>query len=448
MKQRVYEEDGLLLKKARSLQGEDQVERAVVIKALFRKDRYLEEPLSEIMSLAETAGAEVVEVFSQNLERSHPATYLGKGKIDEIASQLDQLEVDLVIADNDLSPAQERNLEKVFKRKVIDRSQVILDIFARRASTVQAKLQVELAQLHYTYPRLKRMWTHLERFDGGIGMRGPGETQLESDKRIIQKRIQRLKRKLDDIEKRQKVTIRQRPSDFVVALVGYTNVGKSTLLNKLTGSEELVEDKLFATLDTRTRKWRIDGNRHILLKDTVGFIRQLPHHLVASFHATLAETQNADLLFHVVDASSSSAERQITAVLKVLKRLECEDKPTWLVLNKWDQVPEDRRAEARGLERAAGNVIKISTVSAHSGFGLEELRSELLEFLRKQNNVQSLTIPHARGDLYAYIQRHGKVIEQESTDEGTEFKFEMAAVDISKLQSLYPEGFPPPEEEF
>jgi GTP-binding protein HflX len=311
---------------------------------------------------------------------------------------------------------------------------------------VQAKLQVELAQLKYTLPRLKRMWTHLERFEGGIGMRGPGETQLETDKRLIQRRIRMLQAKLDDIERRRQVTLLKQPDEFVVALVGYTNAGKSTLLNRLTGSEELVEDKLFATLDTRTRRWRVDGKRHVLLKDTVGFIRQLPHHLVASFHATLAETQSADVLLHVVDASSSEAERHIAAVEGVLRRIDCDDKPTWLVLNKWDRVPADRRAEALRLETHARVGGPVFAVSAVDGSGLDAVRQAVVEQIEARQQRVSVLLPHGRGDLFAFCQRHGKVLAQELREDGIRLELELGPAGAAKLRSLYPEGFAEPSE--
>src|SRR5688572_21939413 len=255
-------------------------ERALVVKAILKGQEAAEDPLAEITALAETAGAAVAGAVTQKLDRPHPATYLGKGKVEEMASIAASLDVDVILTDNDLSPGQERNLEKLTEKKVVDRSQLIMDIFSQRARTRQAKLQVELAQLYYTRPRLKRMWTHLSRYEGGIGMRGPGETQLEEDKRIIERRIQKLENELEDLAGRKETSFLHRRGEFVVALVGYTNAGKSTLLNRLTGSEELVEDKLFATLDTRVRRWSIEDHRFVLLTDTVGFIRDLPPHLV------------------------------------------------------------------------------------------------------------------------------------------------------------------------
>ncbi len=415
-------------------------ERAIVLKALFRGDRVLEDPFDEITALCETAGAVVIDTVSQNLERIHAATYLGKGKIEEVARRVEELQLDLVVTDNDLSPAQERNLEKFFRCKVVDRSQLILDIFARRASTQQAKLQVELAQLQYTFPRLKRMWTHLSRYEGGIGTRGPGETQLETDKRLMQRRIQKLTCKLQEIEERKEVSLRHRKNDLVIALVGYTNVGKSTLLNRLTGSREFVEDKLFATLDTRTRRWEVDKNRHVLLNDTVGFIRELPHHLVASFHATLAETQHADLLFHVIDASAPQVREQIRAVEEVLREIRCDQKPVWFLLNKFDRLAPDRQVEARGLESMAPPGTPVFSISAATGQGLSALRQAVAAHLGRADEKLSLLVPHERGDVLAFINRCGKVLSQVVLAEGTRLEVEMPPPTVEKLRRMLPGG--------
>jgi GTP-binding protein HflX len=435
---RQLEQDGF--PSARTRETNDTApERAIALKAMFRDHRDLEDPFAEIRELCATAGAEVVDAVAQNVHRINAATYLGKGKIKEVAERAKELDVDLIVTDNDLSPAQERNIEKMVECTVIDRSQLIMDIFSRRASTLQAKLQVELAQLRYTFPRLKRMWTHLSRYEGGIGMRGPGETQLESDKRLIQRRILKLQSRLKEIEQRKDVSLRQRRDDLVIALVGYTNVGKSTLLNRLTGSAELVEDKLFATLDTRTRKWHIDNNRHVLLNDTVGFIRELPHHLVASFHATLAETRQANILFHVVDASSSEAEMQIRAVEGVLHDIKCEQ-DSWLILNKWDQVPDDRALEAGRMASRANPNAPTYRVSAVTGIGLEELQGAILEHLDRHNRVWNIVLPPARGDLLAYVQRNGHVVRQEFNGQSIHLEVEMSIPRVNKLRSMYPEG--------
>ncbi len=414
-------------------------ERAVVLKAISRKDRKEEDPFAEVTALAKTAGVDVVRRIPQNLEKPHGATYLGPGKLQEAAQAAQELDVDAVIADSDLSPAQERNLEKASGRKVVDRSQLILDIFALRARTRQAKLQVELAQLRYSLPRLKRMWSHLSRYEGGIGMRGPGETQLETDKRIIKKRIQRLEREIKEIHRRTETSLQNRASDFTVAIVGYTNAGKSTLLNALTGADELVEDKLFATLEGRTRRWRLSGNRYVLLSDTVGFIRDLPHHLVASFRATLEEIRYADLVFHVVDASSTGAEGQIETVRSVLADLGCEEKPIWAVLNKWDAVPPERTIEARYLASLFPPGTPAFRISARTGLGLEELARAVDAHLDEGSVRVSGLIPHSRGDLVAFIRKNGRVLRQDYTNEGIRVEADLSAARAAKLRGLWPE---------
>ena len=277
--------------------------------------------------------------MTQKRQDPDVATYIGSGKVEELKELAEANEADLVVFDNDLAPSQTRNLEKALGVKVIDRTEVILDIFATRASTHEAHLQVELAQLDYALPRLKRMWTHLSRYKGGIGVRGPGEKQLEEDRRLVVHRIQDLKAKLAKVQARKEREVAGRGEVATVSLVGYTNAGKSTLMNALTSAGVLVADKLFATLDTRTRRWQFRGGGHVLLSDTVGFIRNLPHSLVASFKATLEEARQADLLLHVVDASNPEAEKQIEAVKAVLEELELVDQPTLLVLNKADRVP-------------------------------------------------------------------------------------------------------------
>ena len=421
---------------------EHKDETALVAKATRRWDDRSEAPLAEITSLAKTAGATVVGAVTQNLSRPHPDTYVGKGKAGEVATRAKELDVDVVITDNDLSPAQERNLEKLTNRKVIDRSQLIMDIFSQRAQTRQAKLQVELAQLRYTLPRLKRMWTHLDRFKAGIGMRGPGETQLEEDKQMIGRRISKVKSELKKLEDHRHTATVGRRNEFVVALCGYTNAGKSTLLNRLTDSSELVEDKLFATLDTRVRRWDLTENRYVLLTDTVGFISDLPHHLVASFHSTLSETLEANLLLHVVDASSLDAERHIRTVRKVLRELDAEDRETWFVFNKWDNVSRDRTVEARHLEQTALPNERCFRVSAHSGDGIDELRDAVLERLRKDDIDVTLVIPYDRGDVVNYVQENGDVKTLDYQTEGVFAEARMSPARIAKLRSLYPEGFP------
>jgi len=324
-------------------------ERAILFAAVFRGAAEPSDDLAELSALAESAGAIVVDKFQQKIHRIHPGRYIGKGKAEELSGRIQRFKANVVIFDNDLSPGQIGELEKIVGVKILDRSELILDIFATRAKTRQARLQVELAQLEYTYPRLTRMWTHLDSVAGaaggtaigavgGIGTRGPGEKQLEVDRRLVNKRIADLKGELRQIDKRKIREIDGRKGQFKVCLVGYTNAGKSTLLNLLTGADVFVQDRLFATLDTRTKKCSLVGGIEVLLSDTVGFIRNLPHQLVASFKATLEETVNADLLLHVADVSNPEVLEQIKSVNRVLEEIGCRDKSVLLVLNKVDIV--------------------------------------------------------------------------------------------------------------
>ena len=319
---------------------------------------------------------------------------------------------DVVIFDNDLSPAQTRNLEQALKTKVLDRSEVILDIFAARARTYEARLAVELAQLEYSLPRLKRMWTHLSRLKMGIGMRGPGEKQLEVDRRLIEKRIHDLKQELLEIHGRKERQVAARHEHMTVSLVGYTNAGKSTLLNTLTGSSELAEDKLFATLDTRTRRWRLPGWGPVLLSDTVGFIRNLPHRLIASFRATLEETRQADLLLHVADASSPLVDAQIAAVRGVLEELGVEEKDTLLVLNKIDAAKD--RAERDNLLARYPHAVPIS---ARTGAGLPELLQIVSDCLGRGFRDVDVETDPGNGRLLAWLGAHGEVLSRLFTDD-------------------------------
>ena len=302
------------------------------------------EYLEELDFLAHTAGAKPVKHFLQKLPYANPKTFIGTGKLDEIKSYINANDIKLVIFDDELGPSQLRNLEKVLECKILDRSNLILDIFASRARTAHSKVQVELAQYQYLLPRLTRMWTHLERQKGGIGMRGPGETQIETDRRIIQQKIALLKEKLVQIDKQKAVQRGNRGAMVRVALVGYTNVGKSTIMNCLSKSEVFAENKLFATLDTTVRKVVIE-NLPFLLSDTVGFIRKLPHQLVESFKSTLDEVREADILLHVVDISHPNFEEQIEIVTSTLAEIEATDKPTVLVFNKVDAFTFDKKDE-------------------------------------------------------------------------------------------------------
>ena len=361
--------------------------------------------LDELAGLAETAGARVVGRLFQRRPLPDRATYLGRGKVAELKALAEQTDADVVLFDNDLSPAQTRNLEQELGLKVLDRTEVILDIFANRAQTHQARLAVELAQLEYSLPRLKRMWTHLSRLKMGVGMRGPGEKQLETDRRLVEKRISDLRRSLQTIEGRKQRQVSARRDFMTVSLVGYTNAGKSTLLNRLTGADVLAEDKLFATLDTRTRRWQLPGWGPVLLSDTVGFIKDLPHHLVESFKATLMEARQADLLLHVADASNDASREQIAAVYDVLKDLGIEAKETLLVLNQIDRLDDATRVDS--LLARYPNAIPVSAVS---GEGMDRLSSAVGNWLSRHFLDLDVVTGVENGKLLAYLSAKGEVL--------------------------------------
>ena len=363
-----------------------------------------EDPVDELTRLAEAAGADVQGTVSQRILRPNPATYVGRGKAEEIASKARGFGADVIIAGSNLTPAHVRNLENITQTKVIDRTELILDIFARRAKTRQAKLQVELAQLEYAFPRLKRMWTHLSRIGGGIGLRGPGEKQLEVDRRLVQKRISELKRSLETIRKRREREVSRRREKNTVSLVGYTNAGKSTLLNALTGSRVPTSDTLFSTLDTRTRLWEADKGIPVLLSDTVGFIRDLPHSLIESFHATLEEATRADLLLHVVDMSLPDPYPRIRSVKEVLREMGLASRPTVLVLNKVDAL-EDRIE----IPILTAHLTDTISVSARTGEGVEELRKRVRDFFLQEMVEFDIRTHPANGRLVAFLRKIGRV---------------------------------------
>jgi GTP-binding protein HflX len=387
-------------------------ERAFLVSVALPERPWIStDPLEELHGLATTAGAQVVGGLVQRRLKIIPATYIGKGKLAELQEQVEATDADVVIFDNELSPGQVRNLEKATQVKVLDRSELILDIFATRARTVESRLQVELAQLEYSLPRLRRMWTHLSRYTGGIGLRGPGETQLEEDRRLVDQRIRDLRGRLAEVQGRKEREVRSRQEELTVSLVGYTNAGKSTLMNALTGAGVHVEDKLFSTLDTRTRQWHLKDWGRVLLSDTVGFIRELPHYLIASFKATLEETRQARLLLHVVDASNPAAEEQIKAVNQVLKELGCADKPTLLVLNK-----EDRLADRSFLDVLMKHHRRSVAVSAATGQGLEALRDAVIEALSADFADTEVDVDAGNGRVLAYLAAHAEIYRQQFHD--------------------------------
>jgi len=365
--------------------------------------------LDELAELAATAGVTVIGRFWQRRAKPDAALYVGKGKVEEIASAAREEGADVVLFDNELSPRQVRNLEKEIGCKVIDRSEIILDIFATHAQTLAARLQVELAQLRYTLPRLKRMWTHLDRVtgQGGVGSRGPGEKQIETDRRLIDRRLQQLEREIEEIKQRRERQVKTRDEELTVALVGYTNAGKSTLMNRLTGAGVLQADMLFATLDTKTSDFELPNGKRVLLSDTVGFIDKLPHHLVASFHATLEEVRQARLLLHVVDASHPAAEGQIETVHRVLHdELEVDEAEEVIVLNKIDLATEPA-ALALLRERHPDSI----AVSAVTGEGMDELIARIQQFDERSRETLTLMLDAADGKTLAELARLGDVLE-------------------------------------
>ena len=372
------------------------------------------EPLAELTALTRTAGARIADQIIVKRRSINPRCYVGTGKAREIAKKVHTDEIDTIIFDNDLSPAQIRELDEITSRKVLDRSELILDIFAAHARTAEARLQVELAQLEYTYPRLRHMWTHLERVAGGaatasaavggIGTRGPGEKQIEIDRRLVRRRVSYLKRKIAEVDRRKIRQIRNRRRAFCVCLVGYTNAGKSTLLNLLTGANTYVADQLFATLATKTRRWDLGNGQGLLLSDTIGFIRDLPHHLVASFKATLEEAIHADLLIHVADASHHRVDEQIAAVEKVLEELGCADSNRLLVLNKVDRI-EDPTIKAV-LGSKYGDAL---FVSAKTGEGAYELAGEVGKRSGGLPVRVAIQADCRNGRLMQYIAHHAQV---------------------------------------
>ena len=393
----------------------------------------MDEHLEELGRLTDTAGAEVVGSLTQQLDRPNPATYLGSGKVEELKEKIRELNATLVVFDDELTPAQSNNVEKQIGTRVMDRAELILDIFATRARSNEARLQVELAQLQYMLPRLTRMWTHLEKFRGGIGVRGPGETQLETDRRLIQHRIRALKEKLEDVDRAREVQRHGRREHFRVALVGYTNAGKSSVLRSLANDRDVfVEDRLFATLDPLTREVEVGEGYTALLTDTVGFIRKLPHHLVASFRATLSEAREADLLLHVIDASHPAWEEHREVVDGVLRDLGLSDRPVRHLFNKMDVLSEPERQAVR--ERVTNILPGSIFVSAIEPGGLEPLRHALLDEIRSERPLCEVRVPAGEGRVLAELHRDGEVLSQKTEGDEIVLRVRLDERSMGKLR--------------
>lgn len=387
-------------------------ERAILVSVLLPGQVYESDPLNELEGLATTSGAIVVGGMTQRRETPSPNAYLGAGKVEELAILVDHFKADVVFFDNDLAPNQTRNLEKAIGVKVLDRTELILDIFSTHAQTYESRLAVELAQLEYSLPRLKRMWTHLSRMKMGVGMRGPGEKQLETDRRLVEKRIHDLKTELSEFERRKERQVASRRDRMTVSLVGYTNAGKSTLMNNLTDAQVLAEDKLFATLDTRTRRWQLPNWGPVLLSDTVGFIRNLPHRLIASFKATLEEANQADLLIHVCDGSNPAVRDQISSVYEVLKEIGIEEKDTLLAINKTDVEGSDTYVQS--VLNRYPNAIPIS---AYTSDGLDAFAHAVSDALSRSFKEIDIETGVDNGRMIAYCSAHGDVLSTSYSDD-------------------------------
>jgi GTP-binding protein HflX len=391
-----------------------------------------EEETDEFTALASAAGAECVAGFAVQVDRPHPRQLVGKGKLDEIRSAVVDLSANLVLIDHELSPGQERNLERDLKCRVVDRTGLILDIFAQRARTSEGKLQVELAQLEHLSTRLVRGWTHLERQKGGIGLRGPGETQLETDRRLVAARIRRLKTRLGRLETRRDLSRKRRRKNDTptVSLVGYTNAGKSTLFNRLVDADVKVADQLFATLDPTMRTLELPDERTVVLADTVGFVRDLPHELVAAFQSTLEETAAASLLLHVVDGSNPLHEEQIAAVEEVLDTIGAGGLPQLLVYNKADILGSPVR-----VDRAETGLPWRVWVSAATGTGISELLACIAEFLRENTVTGTVRLAAADARLRSLLYARGRVAEERPLDDGgCELDLELNSTDYERLR--------------
>lgn len=396
----------------------EQIEEKVILVGISEQDGDdAEDSLAELAELVKTAGAVVVGTLIQKRETIHPGTYVGTGKVDEIAQLLAATGATGIVCDDELSPAQIKNLESILATKVMDRTLIILDIFAARATTSEGKIQVELAQLKYRLSRLSGLGKSMSRLGGGIGTRGPGEKKLEIDRRLINDRIAQLNRELKEVVKHRDITRAKREKNDVpvVAIVGYTNAGKSTLLNHLTDAEVLEEDKLFATLDPTTRMLELDGHQQVLLTDTVGFIRKLPHHLIEAFKSTLEEAKYADYIFHVVDASNPQMDKQMHIVYETLDRLGVKNKKIVTLFNKMDQRTEEEPLQ----DFRADHILMIS---AARNEGLDKIKDLLQEMLREDKVYIERVIPYAQAGIIQLVREKGELVSEEYVPEGIAIK--------------------------
>ncbi len=413
--------------------NDTKIEQAILV-TIKTRDILIDtvnEHLDELEMLADTAGAQTILKVIQDKDRIDPAYFIGKGKAEEVAELAEMNDISLVIFDDDLNPTQVRNLEKLIDRKIVDRSGLILDIFASHARTNESKTQVELAQLQYMLPRLTRAWTHLSKQYGGIGTKGPGETQIETDRRIIRTRIAKLKEKLSKIESQQITKSMQRKNFLTASLVGYTNAGKSTLLNRLTDADVLAENKLFATLDSTTRSLEIAKGKKILLSDTVGFIRKLPAHLIASFKSTLNVAKQADLILHIVDLSHPFYEDHIKVVDDTLKDLECDKKEQIIIFNKVDLISD------RHIIDYASNKYKNSILlSAERGMNINKLLVKLEEIYNKNYVERAIELDVAQTKLLSQIHNLADVLSIKYEDNITKIEYRASSVNESRIKSL------------
>ena len=410
-------------------------ERAFIVGVKLQQDTHegVAESLKELASLVDTAGAEVIESFIQNKTKADTTFFIGKGKVEELKAFAEDAKIDTIIFDTELSPSQIKNLENKIGKKILDRSWVILDIFANRAKTKEAKTQVELAQLKYFMPRLTNQWSHLSRqAGGGVGTKGPGETQLETDKRMIREKITQLEKELEEISKQRDIRRRGRGNVFKVILVGYTNVGKSTLMNKLSNAGVLAENRLFATLDSTTRTIELENKKSFLLSDTVGFINKLPHNLVASFKSTLEEVVEADLLLHVVDISHDNFTEQMKTVEKVLADLKADDKKSIVVFNKADSIDLEEIAYKIDPKYKDDAVY----ISAQTGWNVDSLVEKIVKIMEEEYVIKDVELELNKSKLIAAIHSFAEILEEQYLEDKVKIKYKTNFANNNYIESL------------